>query len=138
MICLAGGGQGGGGVGGCGLCGLGCGRGGGAGCCGGVFRGAFGLELGGVEDAVVAVGADGEGLGFVLEGIGWGLGALVADVERAVLLEEGEVDVGADAMDAAGSYVAGDAEMADVGLVAHALKLTDGDVVALVIADARE
>ena len=41
-------------------------------------------------------------------------------------------------MDAAGSYVAGDAEMADVGFVAHALQLADGDVVALVVADAGE
>ncbi len=58
--------------------------------------------------------------------------------EFAALLEELEVGVGADAMDAAGSDVAGDAEMADVGLVAHAVQLADGDVVALVVADTGE
>ena len=41
-------------------------------------------------------------------------------------------------MDAAGGYVARYAKVADVGLVAHALKLADGDVVALVVADSGE
>src|SRR5258706_3134901 len=41
-------------------------------------------------------------------------------------------------MDAAGGYVAGDAEVADVGFVAHALEFADGDVVALVVAAAAE
>ena len=44
--------------------------------CGSVLGGAFGLKLRGVEDAVVAVGSDGERLSVVLEGVGWGLGAL--------------------------------------------------------------
>ena len=91
-----------------------------------------------MEDAVVAVGADGERLGIVLEGVGRRLNALVADFESAVLLDQREVDVGADAVDAAGLDVARNAEMADVGLVAHALQFTDGDVVALVVADAGE
>ena len=52
---------------------------GGAGFGGGVFAGAFGLELGGVEDVVATVGADGEGLCVVLESVGWGFGALVVD-----------------------------------------------------------
>ena len=106
--------------------------------CGGVLGCALGLKLGGVEDAIVAVGAYGEGLGVVLEGVGWRLGTLVVDVEGAALLEELEGGVGAYAMDAAGSYVASYAEVADVGFVAHALKLADGDVVALVVADAGE
>ena len=38
-------------------------------------------------------------------------------------------------MDAARGYVACDAEVADVGFVAHAVKLADGDVIALVVAD---
>src|ERR1700733_897581 len=128
MICLAGGGQGGRSVGGGSL--------GGRGSRWGVFGGAFGLERCGMEDAIVAVGAVGEGLGVVLEGVGWWLGAFVAYVEFAALLEEGEVDVGAYAMDAARGYVAGDAEVADVGLAAHRVELADGDVVALVVADA--
>ena len=41
-----------------------------------------------MEDAIVAVGADGEGLGVVLEGVWWRLGALVDDGELAALLEE--------------------------------------------------
>ncbi len=91
-----------------------------------------------MEDAVVAVGADGEGLGVVLEGVGWRLGALIGDGELAALLEEIEGGVGADAVDAAGGDVAGYAKVADVGLVAHALELADGDVVALVVAAAGE
>ena len=99
--------------------------------CGGVLGGALGLELHGVEDAVAAVGADGKGLGVVLEGVGRGLGALVLDAESLVELDEGEGGAGADALDGAGLDVAGDAEMAGVGLVAHLLELGDGDVVAL-------
>jgi hypothetical protein len=91
-----------------------------------------------VEDAVVAVGAYGERLGVVLEGVGRGLGALVDDGEFAALLEQIEGGVGADAMDTAGGYVAGDSEVADVGFVAHALEFADGDVVALVVAAAAE
>src|SRR6266403_85619 len=41
-------------------------------------------------------------------------------------------------MDAAGRYVAGYAEVTDVGFVAHALEFADGDVVALVVAAAAE
>jgi len=113
-----------------------CGGGGWGG--GGVLGGAFGLQLAGVEDAVVSIGAYGEGLGIVLEGIGRGFGALVDDGEFASLLEEVEGGVGAYAMDAARGYVAGYAEVANVGFVAHALKFSNGDVVALVIASAAE
>ena len=93
---------------------------------------ALGLKLGGVEDAVVAVGAYGEGLSVVLEGVGRGLCALIVDVKGAALLEELEGGVGSYAVDAAGGDVAGDAEMASVSDVAHGLELGDGDVVALV------
>jgi hypothetical protein len=41
-------------------------------------------------------------------------------------------------MDAAGGYVAGDAQVADVGFVAHALEFADGDVVALVVVGSGE
>lgn len=116
----------------------GCRGGGGCGGCRGVLGGAFGLKFGGVEDAVVAVGAYGEGLGVVLEGVGWGFRALVNNGEFAALLEQIEGGVGADAMDAAGGYVAGDAEMTDVGFVTHSLEFADGDVIALVVAAAAE
>jgi len=91
-----------------------------------------------VEDAVVAVGAYGQGLGVVFEGVGWGFGALVDDGELAALFEEIEGGVGAGAVDAAGGDVTGYSEMADVGLVAHGLEFADGDVVALVVAAACE
>ena len=91
-----------------------------------------------MEDAVVAVGAYGEGLGVVLEGVGWGLRALIDDGEFAALLQEVEGGVGAYAVNAAGGYVSSYTEVADVGFIAHALKLADGDVVALVVADAGE
>jgi hypothetical protein len=64
--------------------------------------------------------------------------AFVADVELAALFEEREVDVGSDAMDAAGSHVASDAEVSNVSFAAHALKLADGDIVLLVVAVAGE
>jgi hypothetical protein len=114
----------------------------GGGSCGGGGRGvlgcAFGLEFGGMEDAVVAVGSYGEGLGVVFEGVGRRFGALVDDGELAALLKQIEGGVGAYPMDAAGGYVAGDAEVADVGFVAHALEFADGDVVALVVVCAAE
>ncbi len=115
-----------------------CRGGGGCGGCGGVLGGAFGLEFGGAEDTVVAVGAYGEGLGVVLEGVGRRLGALIDDGEFAALFEQIEGGVSADAMDAAGGHVAGDAEVANVRFVAHALEFADGDVVALVVAAAAE
>ncbi len=94
-----------------------------------VLAGAFGLEDGGVEDAVAAVGAFGEGLGIVFEGIRGRLGAFVADFESAagggfggVAFEfvEHEVDVGAVVLDGAGLDEAFYAQLAVVGLVAHA------------------
>jgi hypothetical protein len=91
-----------------------------------------------VEDAVAAVGADGKGLGVVLEGVGWRFGALVDDGELAALFEKVEGGVGAYAVDAARGYITGYAEMAGVSLVSHALQLADGDVVALVVAPASE
>jgi hypothetical protein len=117
---------------GCGAGGRSCGRG------RGIFGCAFGLEFGGVEHSVVAVGAYGEGLGVVLESVGWRLRALIDDGEFAALLEQIEGGIGADAMDAARSYVAGNAQVADVCFVAHALEFADGDVVALVVAAAAE
>jgi hypothetical protein len=74
-----------------------------------------------VEDAVVAEGAYGEGLGIILEGVGWGLGALIDDGELATLFEEVEGGVGADAMNAARSYVSCHSKVADIRFVAHAL-----------------
>src|SRR5260370_543769 len=100
--------------------------------------GGGGVEGGGGGGGGGAVGAYGGGLGGVVEGVGWGVGALVGDLEGAALVEQLEGGVGADAVDAAGGDVAGYAEVADVGLVAHTLKLADGDVVALVVADSGE
>ena len=117
----------------CGVGGGGCGGGG-----GGVLGGAFGLEFGGVENAVVSVGTDGEGLGVVFEGVGRRFGALIDHGEFAALLEQIKGGVGADAMDAAWGYVAGDSEVPDVGIVSHALQFADGDVVAFVVATAAE
>jgi hypothetical protein len=106
--------------------------------CRGVFGGALGLELSGVEDAVTAVGAYGERLGVVFKGVGRGLRTLVDDGQLAALLEQVEGGVSADTMDAARGYVSGYAEVADEGFVTHALELADGDVVALVIPGAAE
>ena len=91
-----------------------------------------------MEESVASVGTDGESLGVVLEGVGWGLGALIGDAESLALFEEREGGVGADVGDASGLDVAGDAEMASVGLGAHLLELGDGDVVALVVSGGRD
>ncbi len=82
-----------------------------------------------MEDAVASVGADGEGLGVVFEGVGRRLCAFVVDLEGAALFEQDELRVGAGALDAAGSYVAGYAEVAGVGFVAERIELRDGDVI---------
>ena len=104
---------------------------------GGVFAGALGLELLGVEGAVAAEGSDGEGLGVVLEGVGWWFGAFVVDLDVLALLGEGEDGVGAVADYGAGEDVAGYAEVARVGDGAHGLELGDGDVVLLGVLCAR-
>ncbi len=91
-----------------------------------------------MEESVVAEGADGERLGVILEGVGRGFRALVDDGEFAALLEEIEGGIGAGAVNAARSYVTGDAEVADVGFVAHTLEFTDRDIVAFVISTAGE
>ncbi len=85
-----------------------------------------------MEDPVSAIGADGEGLGVVFEGVWRGLGAFVVDLEAVVIFDEDELRRGAGVLDRAGGDVAGDAKMGGVGLVAHAVELRDGDVVALV------
>ena len=86
-----------------------------------------------MENSVTSVGADGESLGVILEGVGWGLGSLIGDAESLALFEKRKGGVGADVVDASGLDVAGDAEMASVGFVAHLLEFGDGDVVALVV-----
>ena len=48
-----------------------------------VLAGALGLQDRGVEDAVAAIGAFGQGLGVVLEGVRRRLGAFVDDLEQA-------------------------------------------------------
>ena len=62
-----------------------------------------------------------------------GLSALIGDAESLALFEECEGGVGADVVDASGLDVAGDAEMASVGFVAHLLEFGDSDVVTLVV-----
>jgi hypothetical protein len=92
--------------------------------------------LGGVEGAVAAVGSDGEGLGVVFEGVWRWFSALVVHAEGLALLKQSELGVGAVALDAAGENVAGYAQVAAVGFVAHGVELGDRDVVALGVARA--
>ncbi len=54
------------------------------------------MELRGAEDAVAAVGSDGEGLRVVLEGVGRRLGAAVGYAECLALFQESEAGVGAE------------------------------------------
>ena len=58
-------------------------------------------------------------------------GAVRPDAQGLVEFDEGEGGAGAGALDGAGLDVAGDAEVAGVGLGSHLLELGDGDVVAL-------
>ena len=94
------------------------------------------MQLGGMEDAIPAVGAHGERLRTVFEGVGRRLNALVADLQRVTLLGEDKMCVGAAALDGIGRHIAGYPQMTGVSLVAHGLQLADGDVVALVRLDA--
>src|SRR6185437_532192 len=98
----------------------------------GILGSALGLKLGGVEDAVVAEGSDGEGLGVVLECVGRRVFAFVVDVELIGVLDQNELGVGAGLVDGAGLDVSGDAQVARVGLVAHGVEFLNGDVVALI------
>ncbi len=106
--------------------GVGCGLG------GRILGGAFGLQFGGMEDAIPPVGAHGQRLGTVFEGVRRGLNALVADLQRVTLLGEHKFCIGAAALDGMGSYIAGYPEMTGIGFVAHGVQFADGDVVALV------
>ena len=85
-----------------------------------------------MEHAISPVRAHSQRLGTVFEGIGRGLHALVADLQRVTLLRENKFCIGAAALDGMGGYIAGYAEMTGVSLVAHGLQLANGDVVALV------
>jgi hypothetical protein len=87
-----------------------------------------------VEGAVVGIRTDGEGLGVIFEGVGWGFGADVDDAEGFALFKQVEVGVGAEAGDAAGLHVSSHAEVDAVGFVAHRLELGDGDVIAFGVA----
>ena len=106
--------------------------------CGSVLGSALCLELGGVEDAIVAVGSDRQRLGVVLEGVRWGFGATVGDLQCLPLFQKGKGGVGPGTLDAAGSDIASHAQMTDICLVTHALKLANSHVVALVIAHASD
>ncbi len=101
--------------------------------CGSIFAGALGLQLRGVEGAIASVGANGKGLGVVLEGVGRWLSAFVDNTKCSTLFEQRKIGVGTEAGDAARLYVAGDAQIDLVGLVTHRLKLANGDVVALCV-----
>src|SRR5271165_2704056 len=57
---------------------------------GGVFGRAFGLNVGGVEDAIAAKLTLGQCLGIVLEGVRRSLGAAVDHGQRAALLHQQE------------------------------------------------
>lgn len=91
-----------------------------------------------MEDAIVAVSAYGESLGVVLESVGRGLGASVFNSEFAALFEKVEGGVRADSVDASGSDVAGDTQVANVGFIAQPLEFADRDVVALVVTSSGE
>src|SRR5437588_18354 len=82
--------------------------------------------------AGTAEGSDGKRLGIVLEGVRRRLGTLIHHAQRAALFKQGEAGVRSGALYAARSDVPCDAEMADISFIAHALQLTDCDVVALI------
>src|SRR5947208_14827769 len=89
-----------------------------------IFAGALGLNLGGVEDAVAAVGTHGERLGIILEGVGKRLHALIADADGFIQFHEREVGVSSAANNGAGLHVACDAQVTRVGLVTRLLQLS--------------
>jgi hypothetical protein len=109
--------------------------------CRGVFRGALCLQLGGVEDAIVAPGADSQGLGIAFEGVRRWFRSLIGDANgarirgsfRVVALELGKnkADIGAALFDGFRLDEAFHSQIGLISLFAHGLHLGDGDVIAL-------
>jgi hypothetical protein len=87
------------------------------------------LQLRGVEDSVVPVGADGESLRVVFEGVGWRVFAFIGDAKLVGIFDENEIGVCAGVLDRAGEDVSSDAEVARINLRPHGLEFLNGDVV---------
>src|SRR5580704_4465127 len=98
-----------------------------------IFRSALGLQLFGMEHAIVGEAAVGQGLRLILESVGRGLGAGVIDWQALILLDQHELHVRADALDRSRLHVAGYAQTFGVGSVAHFIQLCNRDVVALAV-----
>ena len=96
-----------------------------------ILRRALGLQLRGVEDAITAVGADGQRLRIVLEGIGWRLHAGILTGSACPARSARTAHVCRCAR-STGRHVAGHAQMPRICLGAHVLQFADRDVVALV------
>jgi hypothetical protein len=99
----------------------------------GVLRGALGLQLLGVEDAIASETSIGQGLGIVFEGIGRGLGAAVRNLKSLIILYQDEVNFSAVTLDRTRLHIPRDAQSLGVGGVSHTAQFLDGDVVTLTL-----
>src|ERR1700685_1801990 len=102
----------------------------------GVLRGAFGLQLLGMEDAVASEAAVGQRLGIVLEGIRRRLGAAVRNLKRLIVLDQDKLNFCAVPLDRARLHISRDAQPLGVGRISHAAQFFNRDVVALTLLDA--
>ena len=110
--------------------------------CWSILGGAFGLKLGGVEDAILAVGADGKCLCVAFECVGRRLGTLIVDHDRmgirsrfgvvALKLSQNKGDMRSALLNAFRLDESFDTEMALICLVSHALHLSHSNEIALV------
>jgi hypothetical protein len=100
---------------------------------GSVLRGALGLNLLRMKDAIGSVGTLDQRLRIVLERIRRGFGAAICDLQLQPLLVNLKIRARALAMDAAGNYLSGNPQPLGMSLGTHALQLFDGDVIALAV-----
>src|SRR5579871_652151 len=101
-----------------------------------VFRGAFCLNLGRAEDAILIEFAVGESLRAVFEGVGKWIAAGVGDLQFHLVLDQGELHLFADPFDGAAFDIPAHTQFLAVGLVSHLGQFGDGLIVGFVIANA--
>src|SRR4051794_12317651 len=94
--------------------------------CGRVFRSALGLQLFGVENAILSVGTFGAPLRLVFNCVGRRVSAAVFNRKNIAARDRRDLSVGAGALDWARLHVAGNAQPFAVRIIAHAAQLADG------------
>jgi len=101
-----------------------------------VFRGALGLQLLGMEDAIASEATVGQCLGIVFERIGRRLGAAVRNLKSLIVLYQDEFNFRSVPLDRTGLNIPRNPQALGVGRVSHSPQFLDSDVIALALLDA--